>query len=293
MYKKSDCLNVKRMVKIVVLVWVVCSSFSREAGAGIDLFAAAGSTPASITGARDNFRAAVGGGTTAGANGDFGGLRREINWDGVPDAFSDPNLMPGNFFNSNSPRGAVFSTPGSGFMVSSNAGLPTQPLFGFPADLQAFSAQKLFATIGSNILDINFFVPGTNTPATTNAFAAIFVDAESNDAVNFTRMQFFDQNNSLIFSSNALPGGNQGLTFLGGVANAGEQIARVRITTPLNFVVSNGVRATEAIDFVVMDDFLYGTPTAVPEPGSFAIVGLGLLIGFCMQRRTKFSGVRI
>src|SRR4051795_7704881 len=82
--------------------------------AGITVFEASGSTPAAITPTRDAFRTAVGGGTTAGANGSFGGLRREINWDGVPDARSDPNAFPGDFFNSTSPRGAVFSTPGSG-----------------------------------------------------------------------------------------------------------------------------------------------------------------------------------
>src|SRR5262249_50850614 len=71
----------------------------------------------------DQFRAAIGGGVAAGANGSFGGVRREINWDGVPDALSAPNLMPPDFFNVNSPRGAVFSTPGSGFEVSANAGI--------------------------------------------------------------------------------------------------------------------------------------------------------------------------
>lgn len=285
----KKCVSMQRVVGLTSLVLLIASNFSSDAFAGITFFEAAGSTPASITPTRDAFRAAVGGGTVAGANGDFGGVRREINWDAVPENFSIPNLMPANFFNVNSPRGVVFSTPGTGFLVSANAGGATAPLFGFPGDLQAFSAQKLFATQNSNIMDINFFVPGTNTQATTNAFAAIFVDVEDNNASVFTNMQFFDQSNALIFSSNVLPGGNQGLSFLGGVANAGERIARVRIATPLNFMVSNGVRANEAIDFVVMDDFLYGTPTvtAVPEPGSLVAVGLSLLVGFCIRRRKK------
>src|SRR5437762_14235152 len=79
---------------------------------------AAGATAADITAARDQFRLDLGGGTTAGANGSFGGVRREINWDGVPAGFSAPNLLPANFFNVNSPRGAVFATPGTGFQVS-------------------------------------------------------------------------------------------------------------------------------------------------------------------------------
>src|SRR5213082_237924 len=68
---------------------------------------ATGPTAADITAARDQFRADIGGGNTAGANGSFGGLRREINWDGVPDAFAAANAFPPNFFNVNSPRGAV------------------------------------------------------------------------------------------------------------------------------------------------------------------------------------------
>jgi len=113
------------------------------AGAALETFEASGANPASINliDARDAFRAAVGGGTIAGANGSFGGLRREINWDGVPDIRADPNLLPANFFNVNSPRGAVFSTPGTGFLVSANAGLSTTTLFGFPNDFQTFTSR--------------------------------------------------------------------------------------------------------------------------------------------------------
>ena len=72
------------------------------------VFSGAGQTAA--TAARDNFRAAIGGGTTPGPNGSFGGVRREINWDTVPAQFAAPNTLPGDFFNVNSPRGMAFGT---------------------------------------------------------------------------------------------------------------------------------------------------------------------------------------
>src|SRR5438128_12277410 len=120
-----------------ILLFLSSSSLAQVVESGT------GATAADITVARDQFRLDLGGGTVAGANGSFGGLRREINWDGVPDALADPNALPANFFNSNSPRGAVFSTPGTGFLVSANAGQPTSPLFGFPSDFQTFSPQRL------------------------------------------------------------------------------------------------------------------------------------------------------
>jgi hypothetical protein len=276
-------------VRLFVFAAAVLALVSGTSHAAFITFESVGATAASITPTRDAFRTQVGGGTVAGANGSFGGLRREINWDGVPEAFADPNALPANFFNVNSPRGAVFSTPGTGFLVSANAGGATPTLFGFPNDLQAFSAQKLFTAVNSNITDVNFFIPGTSTPATTSAFAAIFVDVE---VANSTKIEFFDQNNALIFSRFAPVAGNQGLTFLGAAANAGERISRVRITSGANTLVSNGVLGDPNNDLVVMDDFLYAEPTAVPdvpEPATLtlALVGLTGIVGAARRRRSR------
>lgn len=243
--------------------------------AAFTVFEAPGVDPAGITPMRDAFRVAVGGGAVAGANGSFGGLRREINWDGVPEVFADPNPLPANFFNVNSPRGVVFSTPGTGFLVSANAGQASPVRFGFPSDFQTFSAQRLFTALGSSVTDVSFFLPGTATPAVTTAFGLIFTDAE---VANSAMVQFFDQNNTLLFSQSALTSGNQGLGFLGVVATAGESIGLVRITSGGNIISASGVLGNLNDDAVVMDDFLYAEPTLVPEASGFVLPGLGLAV---------------
>lgn len=260
-----------------LLTIILVFSASASYGAFIT-YEAAGSDPASIIGVRDAFRAAVGGGTVAGANGSFGGLRREINWDGVPDARADPNLLPADFFNVNSPRGVIFSTPGTGFLVSANAGSSSPVLFGFPNDFQTFSALRLFTSVNSNITDVSFFLPGTSIAASINAFGLIFVDIET---ANSALLEFFGESNSLLYSRNGLVAGNQGLTFLGAIANAGERISRVRITSGLNTITANGLLGNPNDDVVVMDDFIYAEPISktIPEPSTIILLSFGLLMG--------------
>src|SRR5947207_277060 len=158
-----------------------------------------GSSPADILAVVNAYRADLG---TLNPNvaGSFGSGRREINWDGVPDALSAPNLLPANFFNVNSPRGVVFTTPGTGFQVSANTVNPsaTPVEFGninatYPGLFQTFSPQRLFTALGSNSLDVNFFVPGSTTPALTRGFGSVFTDV---DLANTTSIEFFAANNT-------------------------------------------------------------------------------------------------
>src|SRR5204863_9194527 len=107
-------------IKARAVLGILVSSMSPAYGAAV-VFSFFGPDAASITATRDAFRVAIGGGTVAGANGLFGGVRREINWDAVPDGFSRPNNLPANFFNVNSPRGSVCSTSGTRLQVSATA----------------------------------------------------------------------------------------------------------------------------------------------------------------------------
>ena len=266
------------------LLAMLCSAGSVEAVPVFTTFESAGPNAAAIIATRDAFRVAVGGGTVAGPNGSFGALRREINWDGVPDARADPNALPADFFNTTSPRGVVFGTPGTGLFVSANAGLATPTLFGFANDFQPFSAQRVFTAFNSNIVDISFFVPGTATAALTTAFGLIFVDVE---VAGSARIDFFDENNALMYTRNALVAGNQGLSFVGAAVSGGA-ISRVRVTSGLNTITANGVLGNPNDDVVVMDDFLYAEPTArraVPEPSTSALLALGLLGALATMRR--------
>lgn len=248
--------------------------------------------------ALDAFRTDLGGGSVAGANGSFGGIRREINWDGVPATFSAPNALPANFFNSNSPRGVVFSTPGTGFQVSGatadvGVGQPAAANFGninaqYSTVFSAFSAQRLFTPIGSNITDVTFFAAGTGTPGLTRGFGSIFSDV---DLANITSIQFFDATNSSLgtfFVPNLVGATAQHFSFLG-VSFATPVVSRVRITTG-NAALGAAVNDQNGDnnDLVVMDDFVFGeVVSVVPEPSTVALLALGLgVIALRVRKRS-------
>jgi hypothetical protein len=231
------------------------------ASAAPQVFEASGVTPADILTEVNAFRDFLG--TNNGVGGTFPTGRREINWDGVPDAFSAPNLMPANFFNSNSPRGALFFTLGTGFQVSANSVNPTNtPVrFGnihpvYPALFSTFSPQRLFSALDSNITETLFFIPGTTQSATSKGFGAVFTDV---NVGNSTKIEYFDVNGNLLFSRNVLPGPTSrgSLSFLG-VGFDTANVFLVRITS------GNRILKTPNRDVVVMDDFIYGEPQALP-----------------------------
>lgn len=222
-------------------------------GAGIDVAAAV-----------DTFRDLLGEPNNGGTPGSQPSGRREINWDGVPDNLASPNFMPSDFFNDSvapRARGALFTTPGDGVQVSADDDNPDGAAVRFGninpsyTDLfETFSPQRLFSPIGSNVVDMTFFVPGTDMPATVTGFGAVYTDVDFDDS----SFEFFDADGASLgaFSVPVNPGG---LSFLG-VVFADPIVARVRIaygTTAL------GPDQSAGVDVAVMDDFFYGEPQAI------------------------------
>lgn len=241
-----------------------------------------------ISATLDAFRQALGGSNNGGAPGPHPAGFRQINWDGVPDDLAAPNFLPADFFNAPADpraRGAFFSTPGEGIQVSAKSDNPggTAVRFGhinpsYADAFKTFSEERLFSPVGSNVVDMTFFVPGTNTPAVVTGFGAVYTDVDT----DHTAFEYFDAaGNSL--GQFATPIAGQGLSFLG-VVFPEPIVARVQIkygTDALGPDDGNG------IDVAVMDDFIYGEPQAMPGattvtagtfaaaiPGSEAFVGL-------------------
>ncbi len=243
-------------VKILVALSVV--AFGASARAQLTARSGTGANPASLTTVRDQFRSDLGGGTISAANGSYGGLRREINWDGVPANSSAPNSFPADFFNVTSPRGLVVATPGSGFQVSGAVGGTVAINFGnFNAGytFQPFSAQRMFTAVGSNVFDVYFFVPGTSVAAVVDGFGAVFEDVDQSST---TSVQFFDAAGANL-GTYFVPSLSGGLSFLGAYTSNGKpKIARVRITNGNALIGASDNGAGS--DIVVNDDFIYGEP---------------------------------
>lgn len=189
------------------------------------------------------------------------GGRREINWDGVPAAFTNNDLFPGNFFNVNSPRGVVFTTDGSGFRISNNGYVDVNP--DYTGEFNVFSPTKLFATRGGTITDVQFFVAGSNTPALVTGFGSVFADVGRERS---TTIEFFDAAGRRLLRVKAPRRSDAtGLSFVGAVFQS-RVVARVRITsgdTPIGPDAVDNVKGRgPKSDIVVMDDFIYGEPRA-------------------------------
>lgn len=227
----------------------------------------AGANAAAIQAAIDQFRIDLGS-PNNGVGGSFTTGRREINWDGVPDVNSEPNALPYNFFNVNSPRGLIFHSIANiggnhQFRVSAAAASGTAVRFGnidasYSTIFQTFSSEKLFQGRFSNEIEILFFIPGTSIPATVSGFGAVFCDVDSSN----TFIEYYAPDGNKI-SGSSLNVANNGLSFLGTSFNAGERVAKVIIRLGNANLQAANVDGTNGVDVVALDDFIYGEPRAM------------------------------
>ncbi|HEY0426745.1 MAG TPA: VCBS repeat-containing protein [Pyrinomonadaceae bacterium] len=225
------------------------------------------------------------GGANNGVGNSYTTGRREIDWDDVPDNLASPNYLPNNYYNSTSARGVIIDNPcnrADYIRVSADSSNATNtPVrFGdidpsYTNNFKAYSGQRIFSPTDSSFagrcseVDINFYVPGTNIPATVNGFGAVFSDIDV-----FGRAMIFVygvDGKRLIpspTSTTALPF-NNGLSFLGISFNSGERIARVRIYLSYD-ALQLGVpdENNMGFDVVAMDDIIYGEPRAIGRHSS-------------------------
>jgi hypothetical protein len=186
--------------------------------------------------------------------------RREINWDGAAaNPFNDRNDFPPDFFNTVVKSGAVFTTAGSGFRNDSTLFSAINPAYA--TDFNFFSANKIFAPVGSNVLDQLFQVAGQPTPAVVRGFGIVLSDVDLPDE---TTIQLFAQDGSMLgILSAPVRSDAGGLSFVG-VTYDDAIIAKVRITlgTGALGAAVNDVSEGGTVDLVVLDNVIYGEPKA-------------------------------
>ena len=205
----------------------------------------------------DAFRTLLGAsnGTTAGEQPTG---RREITWDGAgANPFDNRNDFPADFFNTTVKSGAVFTTAGTGFRNDSTSFADINPAY--TTQFTFFSASKIFAPVGSNVLDASFQVAGQPTPAVVRGFGIVLSDV---DVANKTTIQLFAQDGSSLGTFAApVRSDARGLSF---VAVSFDQsiIARVRITLGTGALAANvnDISAGGTLDLVVLDNLIYGEP---------------------------------
>ena len=181
--------------------------------------------------------------------------RREIAWDGVPAQFNNgDNLFPADQFKN---LGVVFTTTGTGFRNDSSLFAGVDP--SYASQFATFSPNKIFAPVGSNLLDVNFQVPGTTTPALSSGFGAVFSDVDTPGA---THLEYYAKDGSLLGRYDVpVRSDATGLSFVG-IKYDSVAVARVRITLGQGALGAGvaDVSAGGTVDLVVLDDFLFGEP---------------------------------
>lgn len=244
-------------------IWVSCdkdddNDYSQPPQIKSNVVSAAGDLTAAIS----QFRTLLGdpANTTPGQSAG----RREVNWDGVPANLTNNNTFPLDFFNNTDPngpngrkRGLVYLNTGAQFRIDSTNFAEIEPTYA--DNFKAFSPKRLVTAANTNITEIGFKIPGSDTDASVKGFGLVFSDV---DNAEYTKVEYFNGSKSLgVFKAPKRTDAN-GFSFLG-VFFPEEKVTRVKITHG-NGVLAAGQKDISdggTYDLVVMDDFFYSEPS--------------------------------
>ena len=206
-----------------------------------------------------DFRTLLGDPNNGGTAGQQTAGRREVNWDGAgARPFNNRNDFPVDFFNNNVKAGLLYD--GASFRNDSTQFAEINPTYA--NEFKPFSPKVMFSAIGSNVIDVVFRVAGAATPAGVTGFGAVFSDV---DLGNTSSIELFDKDGRSLgrFFAPTRSDAN-GLSFVGARFDAAI-VARVKITCG-NGALGVGVNDLGdggTLDLVVVDNVIYGEPTAL------------------------------
>jgi hypothetical protein len=257
-----------RLSRVSVLLAILCVAGPSIAAAQVTQYIATGDNPAALQATVAAFRADLGGGNIAGPNGSYGGVRREIDWEDVPDANASPAAFPIHYYNTTSPRGADFGNETSTFIRISqddDTGGDADPDLvrfsdinpSFATQFQAFSGQRIGGVVGTHEgFSILMRMPGTTTPAVTRGAGIVLMgDDGVTDDHNVAVVRFYDQNLDY-FAAIVIPVSKMAFV---GITVPDARIALIGVTLG-NLSLDHGPETPGVTDILTFDDIIYGEP---------------------------------
>ena len=207
----------------------------------------------------DAFRALLGNPNNGAVAGQQLAGHREINWDAVPAGVTNVVNFPPAFFNTNSTRGLVYERTVLGLEVSDHGFTDINPTYG--AEFSSFSGLKTFSSLRTNKTDVRFFVAGSDVEAAVRGFGVVFMDVDTDGSSGIILIG--EDGRSLGRILAPVRSDARGASFVG-IVLRDPVISRVRIVSGNGLLGSDEIDISQGgrHDLVVLDDLLYGEPTA-------------------------------